>query len=371
MTAEQCWIGIDAGADTVAICILDSSGNIVSERQSDASAVAISEVLPASRDALVVGLEAGAAAIHLAKGLRKVGYNVRVLETRHVHAFLGLRQNKSDRNDARGIADILRLGWQSVPEVLVKSERSQRLRSELVLRHRLMQQRMATESAMRGILRVNGGKINRAWSGTHLEKSVVAEIERLRADDIDLSEVLLPTLEAVVAVRRTLETITRRLTRIARDDDVCSRLMTVPGVGCISALSFYTAIDDPSRFARNEDVGPYLGLVPKLNQSGQSSRMGRISKRGNQMTRGHLVSAAKVLMQLSKQDNDLRHWAIDLKRRAGPSKARVALARKLAVVLLAIWKAGTVFDPHPNAGPKHIDGTASLSGVEVEPSLSV
>jgi transposase len=121
--------------------------------------------------------------------------------------------------------------------------------------------------------------------------------------------------------------------------------MTVPGVGCISALSFYTAIDEPSRFIRNEDVGPYLGLAPKLNQSGQSSRMGHISKRGNQMTRSHLVSAAKVLMQLSKQDNTLRRWALALKERAGPSKARVALARRLAVVLLAIWKSGQRFDP--------------------------
>lgn len=351
MKTPESWVGIDAGADVVAICILDAGGSILREVSADASVSAIEEVLPKHTEGLIVGIEAGGTAIHLTRGLRKIGYDVRVLETRHVHAFLGLRQNKSDRNDARGIADILRLGWQAVPQVLVKSERSQRLRSELVLRHRLMQQRIATEAAMRGILRANGGKISRAWSGTHLEKTVVAELERLRAIGIDLGEVLLPTLEVVVTVRRTLEAITRRLTRVAREDEVCSRLMTVPGVGCISALSFYTAIDEPSRFVRNEDVGPYLGLAPKLNQSGQTSRMGRISKRGNQMTRSHLVSAAKVLMQLSKQDSELRRWAIDLKERAGPSKARVALARKLAVVMLAIWKSGRRFNPEPKLIP--------------------
>ncbi len=351
MAAHGKWVGIDAGADEVAICILSGTGEIVREMRADASASAVRAKLPKPRDGLVIGIEAGATAIHLTRGLRAAGYNVRVLETRRVHGFLGLRQNKSDRNDARGIADVIRLSRAAGPDVLVKSERCQKLRSELVLRHRLMQQRMATEAAMRGILRVNGGKISRAWSGAHLEKSVVTEIERLRGEGVDLSEVLLPTLTSAVMVRRTLEVITRRLARIARADEVCSRLMTVPGVGCISALSFYTAIEEPERFICNEDVGPYLGLAPKLTQSGQACHMGRISKRGNRMTRSHLVSAAKVLMQQSRLECDLRRWALSIRERSGPAKARVALARKLAVVMLAIWKSGGQFKPNKGIAP--------------------
>lgn len=343
MPSEQCWVGIDAGADFVALCVMNDAGNVLLEEVSDASAASIAAVISKYPDVNTIGIEAGSTSIGLARSLRAAGFKVRVLGTYHVSTFLRLRQNKSDRNDAHGIAEILRIGWKGSPDVLVKSEQCQHLRSELVLRHRLMQQRLGMESAIRAVLRMNGGKLSKSSSGTHLEKSVTAEVARLATEGVDLGGAVLPALKAAVAIRRSVEVLTKRLTAIARANDVCRRLMTVPGVGCISALSFYTAIDDPERFCCNEDVGPYLGLAPTLHQSKQISRMGRISKRGNQMTRGHLVTAAKVLMQLSKYDNDLRRWAISLKARAGPSKARVALARKLAVVLLSIWKSGESF----------------------------
>ncbi len=262
-----------------------------------------------------------------------------------------VRQNKTDRNDARGIAEIVRLGLSVVPAVMVKSSELQRLRSELVLRDRLMKQRTATENAIRAVFRLNGGRITRSWSGTHLDRCAKVEIARLKHTSIDLTEVLLPVLEIAVALRKTLERTTRRLDRIARDDPICRLLMSMPGVGTICALSFYTALEDPRRFVDNADVGPYLGLVPRVSQSGGSAHYGRITHRGNTMTRTHLVTAAKSLMQQPKQDCQLRRWAINLAERAGRRKAQVALARKMAITLLAMWKSGQSFTAEPTRRP--------------------
>jgi transposase len=205
---------------------------------------------------------------------------------------------------------------------------------------------VAIDNAIRSMLRLNGGKIGSVFSGTHLDASVSRELARLRQLGYDISEVVEPALAIAVALHRTLEKSDRRLGRTAKENDVCNRLMTVPGVGPICAISFYTAVENPHRFEKNDDIGPYFGLVPKVSQSGLTIRRGRISKMGNTMTRTHLVSAAKSLMQQPARDCDLREWAIALAKRSGLPKARVALARKLAIAMLAIWKSGETFVPH-------------------------
>jgi transposase len=247
MPGERIWVGIDAGVDQVSLCATDERGEVLAEVTTAASAAAIADQL-SSLDrgcSTIIGIEAGSVAIPLTRNLRAVGYDVRVLETRRVSRFLQMRQNKTDRNDARGIAEVTRLGEGIVSEVLVKSSECQRLRSELVLRMQLMRQRLAIESAIRAVLRLNGAKIARTYSGAHLERSVQSELVRLRAGGSDLTEVLTPALQIAVALRQTLEKGSRRLARTARSIDACRRLMTIPGVGVICALSFYTAIEDP------------------------------------------------------------------------------------------------------------------------------
>jgi transposase len=279
--------------------------------------------------------------------LRDDGFDLRVFETRRLNGFLGLRQNKTDLNDARGIAEATRIGLGIIPEVLVKSAKCQKLRSELVLRALLMQQRVAVTNAIRAVLRLNGGKIGAVSSGTALERLVTGEMLRLRENGVDLAELLTPALEIAVRLHRALEAGERRLMRLATASDVCRRFMSVPGVGPMCAISFYTAIADPNRFERNDDVGPYLGLVPRISQSGQTLRRGRISKMGNALTRTHLVAAAVSMMRQSEKDCALRRWALTIAVRAGKPKARIALARKLAVTLLAMWKSGEAFRPEP------------------------
>lgn len=351
MDQARILVGIDAGPDGLAICAIDQIGALLGEWQTTASLTHISEQLAGlgSPNDILVGIEAGETAIHLTRGLRAAAYQVRVLETRHASAFMKVRQNKTDRNDARGIAEIVRLGLSVVPAVMVKSSKIQLLRSELVLRDRLMKQRTATENGIKAVLRLNGGRLTRSWSGTHLDRCVKNEIARLKHEHIDLTEVVLPVLEIAVALRKTLERATRRLERVAQTDPTCRRLMSMPGVGTICALSFYTAVEDPARFVDNADVGPYFGLVPRVSQSGGSAQYGRITHRGNTMTRTHLVTAAKSLMQQPRQDCQLRRWAIKLAERAGRRKAQVALARKMAITLLAMWKSEESFIAEPTS----------------------
>jgi len=226
---------------------------------------------------------------------------------------------------------------------MVKSEAIQLLRSELVLRRRLMVQRIALENALRGTFRLNGGKITPVFSSLHLVRLVRDEVTRLSAEGVEIGELVEPVVAIAVSMRQTLERSSRRLARRASDLEVCRRFMAIPGVGSICSLSFYTAIENPSRFERPMDVGPYLGLVPAVNQSGNVLRMGRISRMGNSMTRSHLVSSAVSMMKQSDKDNDLRRWAMKIAERSGRGKARVALARKLAVVMLAMWQSGEHF----------------------------
>lgn len=340
------FFGIDAGEDKIAICGIDESGAACEEVSCpSAPPVVIAHLvrLGATCES-VTGIEAGGCGTQLTRKLRRAGFEVRVLDTRYVNGFLKLTQNKTDRNDARGIAEIVRLGGRTVPDVLVKAEAIQMLRSELVLRARLVSQRIAFESSLRGLIRLNGGKLARLFSGSQLDRVIKAEVRRLIDEGVDLTDLIDPVVPIMVGLRKTLETINRRLAHRAEDLEVCRRFMAIPGVGSICALSFYTAIQDPRRFVRSRDVGPYLGLVPKVSQSGSSYRAGHISRMGNTMTRTHLVTAAKVMMQQAQKDSDLKRWALRLIDRSGKGKARVALARKLATVMIAMWKSGEPFN---------------------------
>ena len=343
----QLFFGIDASADTMAVCATDELGLVVGETICAATPTTVTGELRAlgAGPGSIIGIEAGWCGTVLTRRLRREGFVVRVLSTRYVNGYLKLTQNKTDRNDARGIADIVRLGANAVPDVLVKSEAIQMLRSEVVLRSQLVSQRVALEASIRSIVRLNGGKLTRAYSGTHFDQVIKSEIARLQTEGTDLSEVVGPTAEILVALRRLLERMDRDFVHRANELATCKLFLTIPGVGPICALSFYTAIEDPSRFKRAEDVGPYLGLVPRMSQSGTVLRAGRISRRGSSLTRTHLVTAAVIMMSQAKADSDLKRWALNLEQRAGRGKARVALARKLATIMIAMWKSGEPFRP--------------------------
>ena len=335
------WVGIDVGADTLAICGLDEAGAVVGEAQVAATADHVESLLNAwkATKETYIAAEAGSFSIHLARSLRSRGYHIDLFDTRQVSKFLRIRQNKTDRNDARGIAEVARLGQGVVSKAFVKSVDCQSIRSQLALRQKLVEHRVALEAAIRSVLRLNGERLPRSSSAAALRRNVAAALERLSVKQgSDLAQHVLPVADLCEVTRRHLERTDRALAKVARANPVCARLMTVHGVGPICALSFYSAIEDPERFTSVEDGAAYLGLAPRTIQSGAGKYRGRTSKMGSTLTRQHLIAAASILLLMGKQESDLRDWAVSLRSRVGTRRATVALARKIAVLLLSLWK---------------------------------
>jgi transposase len=294
-----------------------------------------------------MGIEAGAGT-HLVRQLRKFRFPVCIFESRKASRFLAIRRNKTDSNDAKGLADLARLGQQAVSQVSLKSTETQLLRIQLISRHKLVQHRLAAHSTLRSLLALHGVDLRTSRTGRNLETQFSREVRRLRTKSgIDLEPHLRPLVELCKQVSAQVRQMDRALLERATAHPVCRQLMTVPGVGPVCAVSFYTAVEEPTRFTRSSDVGAYFGLTPKVRQSGDVSRIAGISKMGNRLTRGHLVSAATALLWTSKAECELRTWGLQLKERAGGQRARVAVARKLAIVMLAMWKTGQPFDPQP------------------------
>jgi transposase len=363
MAETQLWVGLDVGADEMMVCGIDGRGKIAFEQLIPTKAADLHVILkPLKRRVKLIALETGAASIPLTRALRKLKYPVAVFEARQVSKFLAIRQNKTDRNDAKGLADIARLGRDSVSEVRVKSVECQRLRSMLATRQKLVQLRVATEGTMRSLFRLNGGRLKSSHSPAALKKNVAEELKRLRkVERVDLTSDVEPLLALSTAMRAYLIDLDKKLDKIAADNVVCSMFLEIPGVGTICALSFYSAIEDPTRFQRNADVGAYLGMVPIVRQSGQSTTRHRISKMGDAMTRSYLVTAA--MQHIRYTDTSLTKWGRNLAERSGNRRAHVAVARKLAVMMLAMWKSGQSYDP--------LRGQTEEEGLEAEATLPI
>ena len=346
MAGPSLWVGLDVGADETTICATDDSGAVVFELPVASRPAALHAVMKGDKRRIrCVGLESGAFGLVLCRSLLQRGYPVAMFEARQASRFLSIRKNKTDKNDARGLADIARLGRGSVSEVRVKAPECQRLRSLLVTRQKLVQLRAALEGNMRSLFRLNGGKLKRSYSTAGLRRNVHEELRRLRrSEKIDLSAEVQPLLALSTAMRGYIEDLDERLKKRAAKDPVCQRFLEIPGVGAITALAFYSAVDDPHRFRRNSDIGAYLGLVPRVRQSGQSLSRTRISKNGDKLTRTYLTSAAQHHLRTGQ--SSLALWGAALAERLGKPGVHVALARKLAVVMLAIWKSGEDYHPY-------------------------
>lgn len=279
-------------------------------------------------------------------GLERLKYSVAIFECRQIATYLGLKQNKTDRNDARSIAEVARSGRGTISEVSVKTLECQRIRSMLATRQQMLRMRVAAEAAIRGQFQLYGGKMPKCRGGKMFRRNAAFEMARLRKEQkIDLRSDVNPVLEICESLHSHVESLDRKFAEMAADIDVCRRFMEIPGVGPIIALSFYSAIGNPYRFERCKDVGPYLGLVPRVRQSGGSVTRFRISKMGSTITRQHLATAAMVMLRATMKDTGLRAWGLEIRERRGAGRAKMAVARKLATVMIAMWKGGTKFEP--------------------------
>jgi transposase len=319
------------------VCMLDASGGLVRETKVASEPEALVGLLrglglPIAR----VGLEAGPLSQWLYDGLKAAGFEAVLLETRHVKAALSAMIIKTDRRDARGIAQLLRMGW--FRPVHRKSPPSQEIRALLAARKQLQIKVVDLEQALRGILRGFGLKIGDISRG-----KFPARVRELAAGHTMLERIVEPMLTAREALWREFAKLHREVLIIVRADEVCRRLMTVPGVGALVSLSYRSAIDDPGRFAKSKSVGAYFGLTPKRYQSGETDVTGGITRVGDAAVRTALYEAANVLLSRVVKFSTLKRWAMEVAKRRGMRRAKVALARKLATVLHRIWADGTEF----------------------------
>ena len=331
------YIGLDVSLKETHLCVVDGAGRVLARGREathpELLAAAIGDLAPSARR---VVLETGGQSSWLHRELTARGVAAVIVDARQARAALGCRLNKTDANDAEGLAQLARTGWYR--EVTAKRAESQRSRALLVARRQLVKQRRDVENQVRALLRGFGLAV-----GTVARARFEARVWELVAREPSLEDAVGPLLMVRRSVGLHIKALERRLGAVARGSEVCRRLMTVPGVGVMTALSFVTAIDDPNRFRRSSSVGAYLGLTPRRHQSGEADWSGRISKRGDGLARQMLYEAANVLLSRVREGSAPKAWAARLVARHGAKKARVALARKLAVILHRIWVDGTTF----------------------------
>jgi transposase len=335
------YAGIDVSLEQSSVCVVDATGRIVREAKVASEPEALGRFfgqlgLPMTR----IGLEAGPLPQWLPQwlhaGLSKAGFEVVLLETRQVKAALSAMIVKTDRKDARGIAQLLRMGW--FRPVHCKSLPTQEIRALLVGRKLVQGKLLDIELGIRGLLRGFGLKVGLVSKGRF-----VARIRELIAGQPMLEQVIEPMLRAHEALRKELHALHRTVLGIVRQDGVCRRLMTVPGVGALVAITFTSAIDDPARFRPSRVVGAHFGLTPKKYQSGETDVTGGISKMGDAMVRTALYEAANVMLTRVGRFSTVKRWALEVAKRRGMRRAKVALARKLACILHRMWVDGSEF----------------------------
>jgi transposase len=332
------YAGIDVSVKYSNVCVVDASGKIVREGKVASEPQALIDWfgtlgLHLSR----IGLEAGPLSQWLCAALRQAALAVELIETRHVRKALETRPVKSDRNDARGIAQLMRLGW--FRSVHCKSLAAQETRALLTARKLLQAKLHDIEMSLRGILRGFGLKV-----GATTPKRFAGRIEELVRGHPSLQAIADALLSARAVLLREFDGFEKRVRSMARADARAALLMSVPAVGPIVALTYASALDDPSRFTSSKQAGAHFGLTPKKYQSGETDYSGRISKIGDASVREALYQAAHVMLTKPvKGCPALKSWAMRIARRAGMRKAKVALARKLAVIMHRMLADGTTF----------------------------
>jgi len=331
------YAGVDVSLELSSVCVVDAQGKIVKETKVSSEPEALVSFFkglgfPMKR----IGLEAGPLSQWLHAGLAQAGFETVLLETRHVKAALSAMTVKTDRKDARGIAQLLRMGW--FRAVHAKSIGSQEVRALLVARKQLLGRLIDVELSIRGILRGFGLKV-----GPVTRKEFEARIRELVMGQATLERIADAMLSARAALKAEYEKLHKAVLAIVREDAVCRRLMTVPSVGPLVAITYKSAMDDPNRIVKSKAAGALFGLTPKKYQSGEKDVTGGITRTGDEMVRTALYEAANVLLSRITRFSKLKRWGMDVAKRRGSKRAKVALARKIAVILHRMWVDGTTY----------------------------
>ena len=329
--------GLDISMKETHICVMHRDGKVVLEAKAVTSPAAIAAELAKAPAAQQIVFETGRMATTLYHGLASMGFPVTCIESRHAYqALKSLATHKTDRNDARGLAHLARTGFYK--PIHVKSLPAHAVRALIIARKKLVGQRVTLENQIRGLALVFGVRLPRG-----LSPAFARQVNTASDEQSALSGALRGLLTARDALLGAIAAINRDIKQLAQSSEACQRLMTIPGVGHITALAFVAAIDGPDRFRSSRDVGPYLGLVPRRWKSGEIDYTGSISKVGDRRLRTLLYEAANVMLTRYRGDLALKNWALRIGRRSTMRKARVALARRLAIIMHAMLRDGTEF----------------------------
>lgn len=330
------YIGLDVSLKETAICVR-RNGQRVWRGKCTSDPAAIAAVLRRrAPEAKRVVFETGPLSVWFFHALSAEGLPAICIDARHAKAALDMAPNKTDANDADGLAHLAEIGFYR--EVRVKGYDSMLIRTLVAARRRLVQMTTQVSNQIRGLMKTFG-LIVPAAKGGRFE----TEVRRLLAGHDSLGQVMLPLLEAWIVIRARAAELRRQLLRTARHSEACQRLMSIPGIGAITATSFTTAIEDPENFRTSRSVGAWIGLTTRRYQSGEVDYNGHISRRGDAHLRGLLYEAATVVLTRASAASALRTWGVKLRERIGFKRAAVAVARKLAVIMHAMLKSGQPF----------------------------
>lgn len=337
------YAGLDVSLEDTSVCVVDASGRIIREAKvASEPELLIAWFVGLGVDLDRIGLEAGPLSQWLHAAMVEAGLDVELLETRHVRAAFRTMPVKTDRTDARGIAQLMRLGW--FRPVHCKSLSSQETRALLQARRLMKDKAHDVELSLRGLLRNFGLKVGKVSA-----KGYEGRVRELAAGQPVLEGLVEAMLQARSALLAQYGALHRRVLALAASSDQARLLMTMPGVGPVIALDYASAIDAPERFSSCRKAGAYFGLSQRKYQSGKTDITGRISKIGDIRVRSSLYEAAHVMLTRRTKPSALKSWGEGLVRKIGPRKAKVALARKMSVVLLRMLRDSAPFDPAKGA----------------------
>jgi len=332
------YAGLDVSDKSTHICVVDGDGTVLRRDvvASDPEVLArwFGKYCP---DLTRVVLETGTLSTFLYHGLVERAVPIECICARHAKGVLAARVNKSDVHDAEGLTQIARTGW--FKRVHMKASATHIDRAALRIRAQLITTRVAMGNQLRGLLKLFGLRLGAARTPGKRRERLIA----LYQQRPDLEPLFAPLVASIEMIEEQLRTSNQLLEQRAAADPICARLMSVPGVGPITALTFTASVEDPHRFARSEDVGAYAGLAPRRSQSGERDVKGNISKAGDPMLRRSLYEAANIMLCRVQRPFALQQWGQKIAEAKGNKRARIAVARKLAVLLHSLWLNETEF----------------------------
>jgi transposase len=331
------YIGLDVSMKETAVSIRRDGKRIWRGKCASDPAVIANLLRKHAPSAKRVIFETGPLSVWFYHALCAEGLPAICIDARHAKAALDMAANKTDANDADGLAHLAEVGFYR--EVRVKGFDSMLTRTLVAVRTRLVRITTELSNQIRGLMKTFG-LVLPAGKGSKFDEHVRA----LLVDQKDLAAIVLPVLEAWRSMRLRAAELGRQLIADARKSEACQLLMSIPGVGTVTATSFTTAIEDPTNFKKSRSVGAWLGLTTRRYQSGQVDYDGHISRRGDRHVRSLLYEAATVILTRSSAESGLRTWGLALKERLGFKRAAVAVARKLAVTMHAMLRSGEMFD---------------------------